>query len=235
MEAVDQDEMEAIENLKATNEIVSSSYKNDLLLLTNKHKNLTTDHEQQKTQLIDALLSKDRLMKELASLKEQSGANGDDAYQHVQAKDIIEDEMARKALKDVSNANSASRAPYPPKSGGGFWKKLGRLSFRPHITNVPQVQAPLNSREVTLQQGYSPARTVFNVTGAQAVGHTPSLSVDQATLEDEELALQRERSAVGSLPQIPLPHVSPTHLSLPSTARVHSGRTNLSGSAVQRF
>ncbi|KAE9372187.1 hypothetical protein N431DRAFT_408233 [Stipitochalara longipes BDJ] len=99
--AIDQEEIDALEDLKATNEIITTSFKNDLLILQNKHKALITDHEQQKTQLIDALLTKDRLVKDLASLREGgTGADGDDSYQKAQAKAIIEEENVRKVLQE---------------------------------------------------------------------------------------------------------------------------------------
>ncbi|KAN0110342.1 hypothetical protein V8E51_006729 [Hyaloscypha variabilis] len=99
--AIDQEEINALEDLKATNQIITTSFKNDLQMLQNKHRALATDHEQQKTQLIDALLTKDRLVKDLASLREAgTTANGDDAYQKAQAKAIIEEEQARKVLQE---------------------------------------------------------------------------------------------------------------------------------------
>jgi len=105
--AIDQEEMVALEDLKRTNEIITTSFKNDLEILQSKHKALTTDHEQQKTQLIDALLSKDKSMKDLASFKERTGTNGDDAYQKAQSEAIIEEENARKALQEQAKTQDA--------------------------------------------------------------------------------------------------------------------------------
>ncbi len=195
--AIDREEMEALEDLKATNEIITSSFQNDLLILQSKHKALTTDHEQQKTQLIDALLSKDRLMKDLASFKERSGTNGDDAYQKAQSKLIIEEEKAQKALQEVRKETDAG----DPKSSGKarkLLKVLSRLSFNPYSSKT------------------------------RAVGPESTPESDQATLDHLEFALQRERSAIGSLPPVPEPLISPRIIPLPaSPARPHFERTEI--------
>lgn len=170
MAAVDQEEIDALEDLKATNEIITSSFKNDLLILQNQHKTLTIDHEQQKTQLIDVLLEKDRLMKELASFKEQNGTNGDDAYQKAQSKAIMEAENARNALQEVSKVNSVPGSSAPSKKRGGLWKTLSRLSFVPFTATT------------------------------RAFRPKPIYRPDQARFESPQVTLERERSAIGSLP-----------------------------------
>lgn len=76
--AVDRDEIDALEDLKATNQIITSSLQNDLVLLQGKFKNLTTDYEQQKSHLVDALLAKDKLRQELATLREGKDAAGEE-------------------------------------------------------------------------------------------------------------------------------------------------------------
>ena len=88
--AVDRDEIDALEDLKSTNQIITSSLQNDLLLLQSRFKNITTDHEQQKSHLVDALLAKDKLRQELATLKEGKDSAGD------------ENNTALQALKEVS-------------------------------------------------------------------------------------------------------------------------------------
>ncbi|KAI9048119.1 hypothetical protein LZ554_007914 [Drepanopeziza brunnea f. sp. 'monogermtubi'] len=89
--AVDQEEMEAINNLKAAHELITASFENDLLVLQNKHKALSTDFDEQKSQLIDALLSKDRLGKDLAAGKGGSGTTDES-----QAQAIIEAEAKQR-------------------------------------------------------------------------------------------------------------------------------------------
>jgi hypothetical protein len=101
--AVDRDEIEALEGLKATNQIITSSLQNDLLLLQGKFKNLTTDYEQQKSHLVDALLAKDKLRQELATLTEGKDLAGE------------ENNTALQALKEVSHEIDFSDNKCPPR------------------------------------------------------------------------------------------------------------------------
>ena len=57
--------MDALDELKSTDKLISASLQNELEGLRKQHKTLQLDYDQQKTQLIDALLSKDRLRKEV--------------------------------------------------------------------------------------------------------------------------------------------------------------------------
>jgi hypothetical protein len=179
--AVDQEEIDALEDLKATNEIITSSFKNDLLISQNNYKALTTDHEQKKTQLIDVLLEKDKLIKELASFKERDGTNGNDTYQKAQSKAIMEAENARNALQEVSKVKSAPGSSAPSKKGGGPWKTISRLSFIPFTPTT------------------------------QAFRPWPIHRPDQARFDSPDLTLERERSAIGGLPTrlLVLPEIIP--------------------------
>ncbi|KAH6717853.1 hypothetical protein BKA61DRAFT_598469 [Leptodontidium sp. MPI-SDFR-AT-0119] len=87
--AVDQEEIDAVNSLKAAHELISSSLQNDLLILQKKHRDLSTDFDEQKTQLVEALLSKDRLMQDLAATKDRSGTTDDG---QAQARAVIEAE-----------------------------------------------------------------------------------------------------------------------------------------------
>ncbi|TVY68808.1 Protein Hook-like protein, partial [Lachnellula suecica] len=86
LEAVNREEINALEVLKETNEIVTSSLQNDLLVLQQDHKNVTTDFEQQKTHLLETLLAKEQLMKDLANAKEKGVAGGGDTQLDEQEK-----------------------------------------------------------------------------------------------------------------------------------------------------
>jgi hypothetical protein len=79
VEAVNRDEIDALETLKETNEIITTSLQNDLLVLQKDHKNVTTDFEQQKTHLLETLLAKEQLMKDLADARGSRVAAGDNA------------------------------------------------------------------------------------------------------------------------------------------------------------
>ncbi|TVY44605.1 Protein Hook-like protein [Lachnellula subtilissima] len=75
LEAVNQDEIDALETLKETNENITTSLQNDLLVLQNAHKNITIDFDQQKTHLLNTLLVKDQLIKDLADARAGDGSN----------------------------------------------------------------------------------------------------------------------------------------------------------------
>lgn len=96
--AVGKGEIEAINNLKAAHELITSSFENDLLMLQNKHKTLSTDFDEQKSQLIDALLSKDKLGKELVAAKDGSGSAESGQYQA-----IVESEAKHKEVSSLAS------------------------------------------------------------------------------------------------------------------------------------
>jgi len=63
--AVSKDQVAALEELKATDQLISASLKNELDAMRKRHKNLELELDQHKTQLIEALVSKDKMRKEL--------------------------------------------------------------------------------------------------------------------------------------------------------------------------
>lgn len=87
---MDREEIDALESLKSTHQIVTSSVQNELLLVQSKLKNLSTDHELQKSHLIASMLAKEKLQQEMATLKEGKDSDSD------------ETNAALKALKEVS-------------------------------------------------------------------------------------------------------------------------------------
>ncbi len=71
MSAVAKGSLEALDELKSTDRLISASLKNELDGKRKQYKTLQLDYDQQKTQLIDALLSKEKLRKEVEeSVKE---------------------------------------------------------------------------------------------------------------------------------------------------------------------
>ena len=195
-------------------------------------------------------------MKDLASFKERTGTNGDDAYQKAQSEAIIEEENARKALQEVSKVIPPPKSPSPAKKGRGFLKTLSRLSFlpytpraqltRPEPASEPVPEPELESDQATLGSPENLERRMvpsvspeqFRVlhvlpfhpytSSAQAAGRGPTPEPDQASLENLELTLQRERSIFGGVPAIPRPLISPRTIPLPaSPIRPRSERTDL--------
>ncbi len=103
MAAVDQEEIDAINNLKTAHELISSSLENDLLILQNKHKALSTDFDEQKTQLVEALLSKDKLMKDITATKD-GPENIDDDQAQARATIKAEEKQTEVSIVTVSVA-----------------------------------------------------------------------------------------------------------------------------------
>ncbi|TAQ85140.1 hypothetical protein B7494_g6530 [Chlorociboria aeruginascens] len=69
LSAVATQELEAIEDLKKTNEIITSSLENDLIRLQGRCENITTDFNLQKSHLVDALLEKNKYQQQIPILE----------------------------------------------------------------------------------------------------------------------------------------------------------------------
>lgn len=119
LEAMNRDELDALETLKETNEIVTSSLQHDLSVLQNEHRNLTTDHESQQKHLIEALLTKEQLMKDLADTKERGGTTGgntasdDDklkSTEQIQKLESVVQDLQRRLKTTDENSPEAQKA-----------------------------------------------------------------------------------------------------------------------------
>jgi hypothetical protein len=66
---VEKEDLDALAELKETQETLASSYRTELKQLQSRYKDLEVDHEQQKSQLIQVLLSKDKLQQSVAELQ----------------------------------------------------------------------------------------------------------------------------------------------------------------------
>merc|ERR1712093_73219 len=99
--AVDQEQVDAVNSLKAAHELISSSLQNDLVDLQKKHRDLTSDFNEQKTQLVEALLSKDRLMQDLSAAKDGSGSTAD-GQAHARATIEAEEKLREQLHKQDS-------------------------------------------------------------------------------------------------------------------------------------
>ena len=65
VKAVSKGSLDALDELKSTDQLISASLKHELEALRKQHKALQVDFDQQKSQLIDALVSKDKLRKDM--------------------------------------------------------------------------------------------------------------------------------------------------------------------------
>ncbi|KAL3418671.1 microtubule binding protein [Phlyctema vagabunda] len=69
LRALGEDPYNSLQELKATHELLTTSFEADLTVLKQQLKLSTADNEQQKSHLVDALLAKDKLRKEIAELR----------------------------------------------------------------------------------------------------------------------------------------------------------------------
>ncbi|KAK2047335.1 hypothetical protein LZ31DRAFT_152416 [Colletotrichum somersetense] len=88
LSAVAKDSAEALEELKSTDQLISASIREELEAARQQLKNQATDLEQQRTSLINALLEKDKLRKDLDEAREarQDGAEPTEVVQKLQDK-----------------------------------------------------------------------------------------------------------------------------------------------------
>ncbi|OWP00877.1 hypothetical protein B2J93_2570 [Marssonina coronariae] len=192
--AVDQEEMDAISNLKAAHELITTSFKNDLFILQNKHKTLSTDFDEQKTQLVDALLSKNRLMQDLAANKGGTGGTGSG---HAQAAGSIE---AEEKQREVSNFVASARDPTSTSK-----RLFGRVSRR--FSAAKHYEVALSQSKL-LEIGLGTTTSPSNYSG-RSQATAPDKGVDLTA----ELAL--ELSALGLSRIVSPPEISPGMITPP--------------------
>lgn len=70
LSAVEKESIDALDELKSTDKLVSESLKRELDRLRSEHNDVVNDRDAQRSQLIDALLAKDRLRKDFEIPKE---------------------------------------------------------------------------------------------------------------------------------------------------------------------
>ncbi|KAF4776316.1 hypothetical protein HER10_EVM0005268 [Colletotrichum scovillei] len=86
LSAVAKDSVDALEELKSTDQLISGSIREELEAARQQLKNLGTDLEEQRSSLINALLEKDKLRKDLDEAKDGTSAEPTEAAQKLQEK-----------------------------------------------------------------------------------------------------------------------------------------------------
>jgi protein HOOK3 len=122
--AIGGNDINALNELKRVNELITSSLQNDLLILQGQHKALTTDFELQKSQLLEALLAKDRALAEVVNLHEVMSTN----EEILLAKDKANERMKEERARNEVSRRQDEGANEPPKSPR---KKLWNMIKRP--------------------------------------------------------------------------------------------------------
>lgn len=142
--AIDREKLDAIETLRSTHGIVSTSLENDLLLLRQQHQNLTTDFDVQKSQLLETLLSKDRLMQDLTSRKDRTGTSEQETVESAKARSTKDAGLAE--VRRISVASLFCFPPTPTKRSKLFARLSGFFSPPPN----GQVVLPARTRPTSL-------------------------------------------------------------------------------------
>lgn len=192
MAAVDRDEIDALEDLKHTNEIITSSLSNDLQLIQARHKNLITDYDQQRNHLVDALLDREILRNDLEAARRgrptptlQPVESDADAAEADAAQE--ESKTALQSLKEVSRELGSPTEKSP----------TGRRSFQRNMAKAFKIVFSQS------KDSHTPKPNHQNVTS------------DNETLRAAEIAY--ERQAVGVLEKDPKPDIPPSAIPLPQS------------------
>ena len=134
------DDIDALEDLKETNQIITSSLNNDLQLVQSRHKNLITDYDQQRAHLVDALLDRENIRKELEVAKRAKSALDPEAAEYdrkIAEADATEEnaKTASEALKEVSY-EADSRVGKPVSKWSFFKRVVSPISSRPKTSHT---------------------------------------------------------------------------------------------------
>lgn len=110
LSAVEKGSVEALEELKQTDQLMSSSLREDLEALRLEFKNATTDADETQRALVKALLEKDSLRKEVDTLKDQGPSEqGPEAQKNVEkVKQLRTRLQERNEVSDTSPLSSTS-------------------------------------------------------------------------------------------------------------------------------
>ncbi|KAK1516026.1 hypothetical protein CPAR01_16549 [Colletotrichum paranaense] len=109
LSAVAKDSVDALEELKSTDQLISGSIREELEAARQQLKNLGTDLEEQRSSLINALLEKDKLRKDLDEAKDGSSAEPTEAAQKLQEK-VDKLRVRLKERQSVSSLRSLANA-----------------------------------------------------------------------------------------------------------------------------
>lgn len=189
MAAVNRDEIDALNDLKHTNEIITSSLTNDLQLLQTRHKNLITDYDQQRAHLVDALLDRETLRKDIEAAKKGRPTPAPEPVDKAEADGAEEKaKTALQSLKEVSREYDSPKEKQPAKKG--FFGKAKQL-FSPSLSHSKNPYTPKPEH------------------------HKFPFPSDKETLAAVELAY--ERQAIGTLQRVPNRDIPPSVLPLPQS------------------
>lgn len=181
MNTLDQGEVDALEELRSANDTITALLQSDFLILQGEHKSLRTDYEQQKTQLNEALLAKDKALVDLANLRDMVNINDQVLYEKSQSEKKLKEDKNRNELNEVSRrSGGAQKAPQSHRKSFFSWTSV-KSATKP-------IRTSLHIPSVLKHQPVRPRPVTINLTAQQA--------------QDDEL--MRELAAIGASPISPL-------------------------------
>ncbi|KAK0381743.1 hypothetical protein CLIM01_00864 [Colletotrichum limetticola] len=215
LSAVAKDSVDALEELKSTDQLISGSIREELEAARQQLKNLGTDLEEQRSSLINALLEKDKLRKDLDEAKDGSSAEPTEAAQKLQEKvDKLRVRLKERqsvcSLRSLANAlalqhrNAEGGVPQTPGTPSGAVLYDSRPNARilvptchPHLDLPSQApKSPLSLRprqlEKSEQDKYDLQRKLKAAEGGEAAAAQKAAS-DQIIKN-----LQRENALIAT-------------------------------------
>ena len=165
LSAVEKGSVDALDELKSTDKLISESLKSELDWLRDEHNFLLKERDAQKSQLIEALLAKDKLRKDADDNKDlqeaatTASADADVAEANKKAADKIEKLRARlKERQQVSEEKSLFVLPEEPE----VWPTLPKTRY-PNV----ELDLPFPTRPV-------PAKTRLHFHDTARLRHLPT-------------------------------------------------------------
>ena len=165
LSAVEKGSVDALDELKSTDKLISESLKSELDWLRDEHSFLLKERDAQKSQLIEALLAKDKLRKDAEDNKDLQEAattastDADAAEAAKKAADKIEKLRARlKERQQVSEEKSLFVLPEEPE----VWPTLPKTRY-PHV----ELELPFPTRP-------APAKTILHFHDTARLHHLPT-------------------------------------------------------------
>jgi hypothetical protein len=241
----EKDDIDALEDLKATQEALATSFETELRKLQSQYKDLQIDHDRQKSQLIEALLSKDKLQQMITATPatDKSKIDSTDATEARTALDLARTELDESqqvsnrppspffeffSLPDGSPIPSKTASPPSPSPGpSSATKKSYEVQARPSAELNAELALFGHPRTVELQAFTSVPLTppLRPLATAHLGGHRHSVSRAQISTQLKPLPPTpgNEGSSMrGSMFDVPRPHLStiPRSRNEPSRASV---------------
>jgi protein HOOK3 len=162
---IEQEEIDALEELKATQEALASSIEMELKKLQSRYKDLQIDNAQQKSQLIEALLSKDKLQQTINDIRAKAENKPDDSHETQQVMD--------KTLSDLKVSQEVSQGELFPT---GEW--MNKLSSAYSELGTTMTFEPFSEVNTTK----SPPDTVLGISETEELARERALFANKMAL-----------------------------------------------------